>query len=179
MKTIRIVSLFASVLLFAAFAAMLAGPSNADVPTQTTVDYTKKPWPAKAPGATYTTLPKPMLLGETDNGPWGQNDKWGVVKFTHEEHYSKYKFSCQTCHHTNGAGDAAKTEDVQRCVDCHKESGNEKNPLNKETSEEIDVKLAYHGNPDNTTNLAGCATCHKQKGSGPVLSQCSGCHASK
>src|SRR4051794_40183620 len=44
MKTMRIVSLFVPVLLFVACAAMLAAPSTADAPAQTTVDYTKKPW---------------------------------------------------------------------------------------------------------------------------------------
>jgi hypothetical protein len=112
------------------------------------------------------------------NGSWGEDDKWGVVQFTHDEHASKYQISCLTCHHTNGAGDAAKTEQVQRCVACHKESGDAQNPTNA-ASEEVDVKLAFHGNPDNMTNQAGCATCHKQRGAGPMQSQCGSCHTPK
>jgi hypothetical protein len=140
------------------------------------VDYSKRPWPDKAPGASYTSLPRPMLLGEPGNGPWGEDENWGVVKFTHEEHYSKYQISCQTCHHTNGAGDASKTEDVQRCVACHKESGNEHNPINP-AGDEVDVRLGLMGARDTTTNQAGCVTCHSQRGAGPTT--CAGCHMPK
>lgn len=140
------------------------------------VDYSKRPWPDKAPGSTYTSLPNPMLLGEPGNGSWGEDDTWGVVKFTHEEHYSKYQISCQTCHHTNGAGDAAKTEEVQRCIACHKASGDEHNPVNA-AGDEIDVKLGFMGARDNAANQAGCVTCHSQRGAGPTT--CAGCHMPK
>ena len=140
------------------------------------VDYSKKPWPDAAPGATYTSLPRPMLLGEPGNGPWGEDATWGVVRFTHEEHYSKYRISCQTCHHTNGAGDAAKTEEVRRCVACHGASGDERNPTNAD-GDEIDVRLGFMGTRDTTANQAGCVTCHSQRGAGPTT--CAGCHTPK
>jgi hypothetical protein len=101
------------------------------------------------------------------------------VIFTHDKHASTYQISCQTCHHTNGAGDAAKTEQVQRCVACHKESGGDvQNPTTAD-GDEVDVKLAFHGNRDNTTNQAGCAACHEQRKKGPPLSQCGSCHTAR
>jgi hypothetical protein len=177
MRLTKAVFCVCALAVFGAFTVNLVTPStSAAEPVQAKVDFTKKPWPDMAPGATYTDLPKPMMLGEKDNGPWGNDDTWGVVKFTHEEHYSKYKISCQTCHHTNGAGDAAQKEDVKRCVSCHKESGNEKNPSSA-SGDEIDVKLGFHGSEDNTTNQAGCITCHKARKVEPTT--CAACHTKK
>lgn len=177
MTLIKAVFCICALVVFGAFTVNLAITStSAAEPVQAAVDYSKKPWPDKAPGASHTSLPKPMMLGEPGNGPWGEDETWGVSKFTHEEHYAKYKISCQTCHHTNGAGDAALKEDVQRCVACHKESGNEKNPVN-ENGDEVDVKLGFHGSDDNTKNQAGCITCHKQRKIEPT--SCAGCHAKK
>jgi hypothetical protein len=82
----------------------------------------------------------------------------------------KYAANCEVCHHTNTD---TKTEGALRCTACHKESGNEKNPLT-EDGDEVDVKLAYHGNPGNTKNQAGCIACHKQKNVEPT--GCSACH---
>ena len=176
MRLTKAVFCVCALVVFGALSFNMA-TSSTNAAAQAKVDYSKKPWPEAAPGATYTDVPKPMMLGEPGNGPWGTDDKWGVSKFTHEEHYSKYKIDCHTCHHTNGAGDAAKTEEVKRCVACHKESGNEKNPVNADSGDEIDVKLGFHGSPDNTTNQAGCITCHKQRKVEPT--GCAGCHASK
>jgi hypothetical protein len=174
-------TIFCACMLAGCGTGVIDAPGRASIDTTPAqaVDYAKRPWPEKAPGATYPSLPKPMPLGEKGNGSWGESDSWGVVQFTHDEHASTYQISCQTCHHTNGAGDAAKTEQVQRCVACHKESGGDvQNPTTAD-GDEVDVKLAFHGNRDNTTNQAGCAACHEQRKKGPPLSQCGSCHTAR
>jgi hypothetical protein len=116
-----------------------------------------------------------LLLGRKDDPVagkiWGQDA--APAPFDHSTHVQpKYAANCEVCHHTNTD---SKTEGVLRCVACHKESGNEKNPINEETGDEIDVKLAYHGSPDNEKIQAGCITCHKKRNVEPT--SCAGCHS--
>jgi hypothetical protein len=140
------------------------------------VDYSKG-YPPKAPGASHLQLPNPMLLGDSKTSPaWGLDDAWGISKFTHQNHTEKYKVECAVCHHTNGAGNAALKEDVQRCVECHKEEGNEKNPVTDDGTE-LWVKEAFHAGE------AGCIECHRrEEAKNPkttAVTSCAGCHDKK
>jgi Class III cytochrome C family len=151
-----------------------------------------RPEPAPTPVAGTgkpQTMPKMPRLGDPkDNPHWGRSDKWGVVEnFDHETHTTpKYSKKCEECHHTNKDASAEMALGmVPLCTSCHKEKGNAANPLNKE-KEEIDVEVAYHGNPNNQSNNAGCIECHKRyydtnadaERKAPT-SKCAGCHAEK
>jgi hypothetical protein len=125
-----------------------------------------------------------VRLGDTKDSPyWGLHAKWGVVEnFDHGTHSKPtYAERCETCHHTNKD---AKIELVPKCVSCHKDPGNAETVKNK-AGEEIPVEIAYHGNPDNETNLAGCIECHRRyrdnhpDSRAPIKSPCSGCHTEK
>jgi hypothetical protein len=143
---------------------------------QEKVDYSKG-YPEKAPGASHLDLPNPMLLGDPKTSPaWGLDDTWGISKFTHQAHTEKYKIECAVCHHTNGKANAALTEPVERCVNCHKAEGDEKNPFNDD-GEELNVKNAFH------IGEAGCIECHKReaekKPDTSAATSCAGCHEKK
>ena len=146
---------------------------------------------AAPPQDSSRDVPKGLyVLGDPKDSPeWGLDNKWGAVKnFDHTTHLKpEYAKNCQVCHHTNTAAlaqDASgkANEDVQKCIFCHKQNGNEKNPKSK-SGDEIDVQGAYHGNPDNTTNQAGCTACHDRlKDAHPKAvagSNCAGCHTKK
>ncbi len=159
-----------------------------------------KPTPAPTPAAASTAkpvasstggkaqmMPKMPRLGDKKDSPhWGLSDKWGVVEnFDHETHITpKYSKRCEDCHHTNKDARAEMAIGlVPLCVSCHKEKGHPENPKNK-AKDEIDVELAYHGNPDNQSNNAGCIECHKRyydtnpdaERKAPTA-KCAGCHA--
>jgi hypothetical protein len=134
-------------------------------------------------------MPKMPRLGDPKDSPhWGLSDKWGVVEnFDHDTHITpKYSKRCEDCHHTNKDARAEMAIGlVPLCVSCHKEKGNTVNPKNKD-GEEIDVELAYHGNPNNQSNNAGCIECHKRfyetnpdADRKAPTSKCAGCHTEK
>jgi hypothetical protein len=148
----------------------------------------------KPPATTATTTapaagrkPTPtgiVKLGDPKESPyWGQHSKWGVVEnFDHTTHSTpKYAERCETCHHTNKD---AKLELVPKCVSCHKDAGNKDTVKNK-AGDEITVEIAYHGNPDNSSNKAGCIECHKvyrdknPDSKAPIKSPCASCHTEK
>ncbi|MFN7985209.1 MAG: cytochrome c3 family protein, partial [Vicinamibacterales bacterium] len=140
------------------------------------VDYSKG-YPATAPGSSHMSLPNPMLLGDPKTSDqWGLDAQWGISKLTHQDHTEKYKVECATCHHTNGKGNAAIGEQVERCVTCHRAEGDEKNPTNKD-GDEIWVKNAFH------LGESGCIECHKRDAaknpSSKAPTGCAGCHAPK
>jgi len=117
-----------------------------------------------------------IVLGDPSVSPaFGHDKKWGPVKnFDHGTHsQASYATSCEQCHHTNKN---AKTEAVKKCSECHKEEGNEKNP-SMPSGDEATIMDAFHGNPNNTSNNAGCITCHKKMGKGPT--SCTDCHEKK
>jgi hypothetical protein len=136
--------------------------------------------PAAAP-ASAAKLPTQLKLGDPkESKVWGQDAKWGVVDFDHTTHIKPtYAERCETCHHTNKD---AKVETVPKCVSCHLEPGNPKNPKSK-GGDEVDVKLAYHGDPNNTSNNAGCIVCHQRfkenKPDANAPTRCAECHALK
>ncbi|HQR37635.1 MAG TPA: cytochrome c3 family protein [Blastocatellia bacterium] len=141
-----------------------------------TVDYSKG-YPPTAPGSSHLSLPNPMLLGDPKTSDqWGLDGTWGISKLTHQDHSEKYKVSCATCHHTNGAGNAAIGEQVQRCVSCHKAEGDEKNPSSKD-GDELWVKNAFH------LGETGCIECHKRESAknpnSKAATTCAGCHQPK
>ena len=127
--------------------------------------------------ASHLSLPNPMLLGDpTTSDQWGLDDTWGISKFTHQDHTEKYKISCHLCHHTYGKDNAALTENVDRCVKCHKAEGDEKNPLNA-AGDELFVKNAFH------IGETGCIECHKREAeknpNSKAAATCAGCHEKK
>ncbi|MCI0661438.1 MAG: hypothetical protein L0220_10225 [Acidobacteria bacterium] len=140
---------------------------------------------SRNPGQPQTMPKKPRLGDPKENPAWGRDSRWGVVEnFDHDTHITpKYSKNCEECHHTNKD---AKTEMtvglVPLCTGCHKESGNATNPMNKD-GDEINVEIAYHGNPTNTSNNAGCIECHKRyyennpdaEKKAPTT-KCAGCH---
>ncbi len=113
------------------------------------------------------------------------DEKWGQVKFTHQQHLA---FSdCTYCHHTNKgltleSFKAGKSEKIPFCADCHfRQEGDPKTPKSADETE-LWSKEAYHIN---------CIDCHKgeitkkPKNAGAVLKQgegptkCAACHEVK
>jgi hypothetical protein len=155
-----------------------AEPPKAEPPKP--VPATPAPAAPAPPAGARQTLPGKMKLGDPKENPyWGLDAKWGLVEFDHTTHIKpSYAASCQTCHHTNKD---AQNELVPKCVSCHQTADSPKTPKNK-AGDPIDVKLAYHGNPDNTTNDAGCITCHqkaKENGKENAITKCGECHEQK
>jgi hypothetical protein len=113
------------------------------------------------------------------------DEKWGQVKFTHQQHLA---FSdCTYCHHTNKgltleSFKAGKSEKIPFCADCHlRKEGDARTPKAAD-GVELWSKEAYHVN---------CIDCHKgeitrkPKDAGAVLKQgegptkCAACHEVK
>lgn len=113
------------------------------------------------------------------------DEKWGQVKFTHQQHLA---FSdCTYCHHTNKgltleSFKAGKSEKIPLCADCHfRKEGDAKTPKGGDGTE-LWSKEAYHVN---------CIDCHKgeitrkPKDAGAILKQgegptkCAACHEVK
>jgi hypothetical protein len=112
------------------------------------------------------------------------DEKWGAVKFTHQQHLA---FSdCTYCHHTNKGltleSFQAKPEKIPFCADCHlRQEGDAKTPKASDGAE-LWSKEAYHLN---------CIDCHKgevtrkpkeagaikKQGAGPT--RCAACHEVK
>ena len=113
------------------------------------------------------------------------DDKWGDVKFTHQQHLP---FSdCTYCHHTNKgltseSFSAGKSEKVPLCAECHLRKEGDPNTPKASDGLELWSKEAYHIN---------CIDCHKgeisrkpqdagavmKQGEGPV--KCAACHEVK
>jgi len=117
--------------------------------------------------------------------PSANDEKWGPVKFTHQQHLA---FSdCTYCHHTNKgltleSFNAGKSEKIPFCYDCHlRKEDDPKNPKSADGTE-LWSKEAYHIN---------CIDCHKgeitkvpkdagkifKQGEGPT--KCAACHEVK
>lgn len=113
------------------------------------------------------------------------DEKWGQVKFTHQQHLA---FSdCNYCHHTNKgltleSFNAGKSEKIPFCYDCHvRKESDPKTPKGSDGTE-LWSKEAYHIN---------CIDCHRgeitkqPKDAGKVLKQgegptkCAACHEVK
>jgi len=139
--------------------------------------------PPKASGAVKPSPTGVVRLGDPkESDQWGQHAKWGVVEnFNHGDHIKpKYSDKCEDCHHTNKD---AKTEEVLKCLSCHKGSDH---PDTANKGGGVNVEDAYHGVPDSTkAPRAGCIECHKRyrdkdpNSKAPIKSPCSGCHTEK
>ncbi len=140
-----------------------------------------KPEPPKQAAGSMQKQPTQLKLGDPkESKEWGLDAKWGLVDFDHSTHIKpSYAQRCEICHHTNKD---AKNEMVAKCVTCHLATGNPKNPKSK-GGDEVDVKLAYHGDPGNTANNAGCIVCHQRykenKPDANAPTKCGECHALK
>ena len=126
------------------------------------------------------------LPGDNVIIPSAGDEKWGKVKFTHQQHLA---FSdCVFCHHTNSKTmtaetfNAGKDGKVALCAECHvRKEGDPKTPKSKDGTE-LWSKEAYHFN---------CIECHqgdiqhkpkdstpaKKQGAGPT--KCAECHEKK
>ena len=140
-----------------------------------------KPDPPKQAAGSGQKQPAQLKLGDPkESKEWGLDAKWGLVDFDHTTHIKPtYAERCEICHHTNKD---AKNETVAKCISCHLATGSAKNPKSK-GGDEVDVKLAYHGDPGNTANNAGCIVCHQRykenKPDANAPTKCGECHAPK
>jgi hypothetical protein len=90
-----------------------------------------------------------------------------IVEFTHKKHAEEYKIGCGECHHDakgQPLNDLKMGDDVQSCIECHKEPGQMPGALKKEMREkkaskdEIKAKkMEYHAEAVH----ANCISCHK------------------
>lgn len=107
----------------------------------------------------------------------------GLIDFTHEKHANDYGATCGDCHHDDKGKplDLKAGDSVQRCVECHKETG--KKPKGEKLKKKEKImkyqKEALHAN---------CIGCHKDfnkkkglKKSDPKAAPttCKNCHPKK
>lgn len=101
----------------------------------------------------------------------------GLVEFSHKKHGDHKDVACSDCHHVykDGKNTWKEGDPVQKCGECHKETG--KVPAEMKKSEKIKKfhMVAVHEN---------CKGCHKKmmdKNSdiAKKLKKCDGCHPKK
>ena len=87
---------------------------------------------------------------------YGKHTK-GIVEFSHKKHATDYGASCGDCHHDDKGKplDLKEGDAVQRCVECHKETG--KKPKGEKLSKK-DKIMKYH----KEALHANCSGCHKK-----------------
>jgi hypothetical protein len=107
----------------------------------------------------------------------------GIVEFTHKKHASDYGAACGECHHDDKGKplDLKEGDNVQRCIECHKETGKKPKEEKLKKKEKI---MKYH----KEALHANCKDCHKQfnkkKGlkandPGALPTTCKNCHPKK
>ncbi|OQY02446.1 MAG: cytochrome C [Desulfobacteraceae bacterium 4572_130] len=82
--------------------------------------------------------------------------KKGIVTFSHKKHSTDYKAECGECHHDKDGkplNDLKMGDDVQRCIECHKETKKKKD---EKISKKEKIKKYY----ENAIH-ANCKGCHK------------------
>ena len=106
--------------------------------------------------------------------------KKGLVEFTHKQHAEEFSDSCGECHHDAKGKplDHLKMgDDVQRCIECHKETVKVKG----EKLKKKDKIMKYHVEAMH----ANCKDCHKafnkkkgfkKKDPKAAPTSCKGCH---
>ena len=96
----------------------------------------------------------------------------GLVEFSHKKHATDYGASCGECHHDDKGKplDLKEGDSVQRCVECHKETG--KKPKGEKLKKKEKI-MKYH----KEALHANCIGCHKKQKKGPK--KCSECHPKK
>ena len=129
-----------------------------------------------------TTVPDVVKM---DNKAYSKHKK-GIVVFTHKKHVEEYKAGCGECHHDadNKPLDNLKMgDDVQNCIECHKNTG--KKPKGEKLSKKEKI-MKYHKEAIH----ANCTDCHKafnkkkgfktkDAGAAPTKSACAKCHPKK
>ncbi|MEA1966787.1 MAG: cytochrome c3 family protein [Thermodesulfobacteriota bacterium] len=106
--------------------------------------------------------------------------KKNLVEFTHKKHAEEYTESCGECHHDADGKPLSNLkmgDDVQRCVECHKETKKKKGEkISKKEKIKKYQKYAMHEN---------CKGCHKafnkekgytKKDKDAAPTGCSDCH---
>lgn len=104
----------------------------------------------------------------------------GIVMFSHKKHATEYGASCGECHHDDKGKplDLKEGDNVQRCVECHKETG--KKPKGEKLKKKEKI-MKYHKEAVH----ANCKDCHKafnkKKGlkaadPGALPTTCKNCH---
>ncbi|MBF0211449.1 MAG: cytochrome c3 family protein [Desulfamplus sp.] len=107
----------------------------------------------------------------------------GLADFTHKDHIEKHKIACGDCHHDDKGkplADLKMGDNVQKCVECHKETG--KPPEGEKLGKKEKI-VKYHEKAIH----ANCVECHKEsnkkagdpKGKGPAPTSCNDCHPKK
>ncbi|MBT3310997.1 MAG: cytochrome c3 family protein [Desulfobacterales bacterium] len=119
-----------------------------------------------------------------ENKAYKSHDK-GIVLFTHKKHIDEYKAGCGECHHDENnkpLNNLKIGDDVQNCIECHKEPEYIKGKAAKGLSKED--KRKYHANAIHDN----CKECHrafnkkkgfKSKDKGAAPTTCKSCHPKK
>lgn len=110
----------------------------------------------------------------------------GIVEFSHKKHNEDYKINCGECHH-DAKGKALTNlkmgDDVQRCVECHKETEKVKGEKIKKSE-----KIAKYQQEAIHANCIGCHKDHNKSlkdpkdpngSKGPAPASCTKCHPKK
>jgi len=112
----------------------------------------------------------------TMNNPAYEKHTKGIIDFTHKKHVDEYKASCGDCHHDDKGKplDLKAGDNVQSCLECHKETGKLEKGLKKKEKIARYHKEALHAN---------CKNCHKdhnKKVKKKVAPEkCNDCHPKK
>lgn len=90
-----------------------------------------------------------------------------IVTFTHKKHNEEYKIGCGECHHDDKGkplNDLKLGDDVQSCLECHKNPGEVPKELKKEwkdkktpKAEKKKIEREYHAEMIHDN----CISCHK------------------
>jgi hypothetical protein len=103
--------------------------------------------------------------------------KKSIAEFTHKKHVEDYKAGCGECHHDAKGKplvDLKCGDDVQGCIECHKEPGEIKGKAAKGLT--AAQKREYHANALHD-NCKGCHKAHNKKTKTKVApTACTGCH---
>ncbi len=111
-------------------------------------------------------------LIEMNNAAYKKHTKQ-IVTFSHTKHAADYKITCGECHHDDAGKplELKDGDDVQSCVECHKETGN-LSKADKKLKKPEKIKK-YH----KEALHANCIGCHKEMKKGPK--KCTDCHPKK
>ena len=112
-----------------------------------------------------------------------------IVDFTHKKHNEEYKIGCGECHHDDKGqplNDLKLGDDVQSCIECHKNPGQMPGKMKKEmkaakaSKKEIKAKkMEYHAEAIHD-NCISCHKAHNKKNKTKAApASCAKCHPKK
>lgn len=106
-------------------------------------------------GGIYAGTTAPDVI-RMENPAYEKHTK-GIVEFSHKKHATDYGAACGDCHHDESGQpltDLKEGDDVQSCIECHKETKFDKADKKMPKKEKIAKyhKEAIHAN---------CINCHK------------------